>query len=44
MWRNHPFNQRNRKIETTMGVGVGNDKEVEGNFGHDLDKREREAI
>ena len=44
MWRNHPFNKRNRTMERTMGVGVGGDKEVEGNFGQNLEKSEREAI
>ena len=29
MWRYHPFSQRNRTIERTMGVGVGGDREVE---------------
>ena len=32
MWRDHPFSQRNRTIERTVGVGAGVDREVGQNF------------
>ena len=28
MWRDHPFSQKNRTTERTVGVGVGGDREV----------------
>ena len=28
MWHDHPFSQRNRITERTLGVEVGGDKEV----------------
>ena len=28
MWRDHPFSQRNRKTERTVGVEVGGDRKV----------------
>ena len=28
MWHDHPFSQRNRITERTLGVKVGGDKEV----------------
>ena len=33
MWRDHPFSQRNRTTERTVGVGVGSDREVWGRVG-----------
>ena len=33
MWRDHPCSQRNRTIERTVGVGVGDDREVCGRGG-----------
>ena len=30
MWYDHPFSQRNRTTERTVGVGVGGYKEVQG--------------
>ena len=30
MWRDHPFSQRNRETERTVGVGIGGDREVGG--------------
>ena len=30
VWCDHPFSQRNRTIERTVGVGVGGDREVRG--------------
>ena len=35
MWCDHPFNQRNRTTERTVGVGVGvgGDREVGGEAG-----------
>ena len=26
MWRDHPFSQRSRAMERTVGVGVGGDR------------------
>ena len=30
MWRDHPFSQRNRTTERTVGVGLGGDRKVGG--------------
>ena len=30
MWSDHPFNQRNRITERTVGVGIAGHREVEG--------------
>ena len=30
MWRDHPFSQRNRTTEKTVGVGFGGDRKVGG--------------
>ena len=35
MWRDHPFSQRNK---TTVGVGVGGDREVGEGGGQNLQK------
>ena len=32
MWRDHPFSQRNRTTERTMGLGVGDDRKVKGGW------------
>ena len=39
MWRDHPFIQRNRTIERTLGVGVGGDRELGEGDGQNLKKR-----
>ena len=28
MWRDHPFNQRNKTTERTVGMEVGGDRDV----------------
>ena len=33
MWRDHPFSQRNRTTERTVGLGFESDKEVGGDGG-----------
>ena len=33
MWHDHLFSQRNRKIEKSVGIGVGGDREVRGGGG-----------
>ena len=43
MWRNHPFSQRNRIMERTVGEGIGSDREVDG-IGQNLKKRGRDNI
>ena len=37
--RDHPFSQRNRTTERTVGVGVGGDREVGWGDGQNLKKR-----
>ena len=32
MWRDHPFSQRNRTTEKTVGVGFGGDRKVRGGW------------
>ena len=32
MWRDHPFSQRNRATEKTVGVGFGGDRKVGGGW------------
>ena len=41
--RDHPFSQRNRTMERTVGVGNGSDRKVDG-IGQNLKKRERGNI
>ena len=43
MWRDHPFSQRNRTTERTVGVGVGGDKEVAGGEGWGWTKFEKKG-
>ena len=38
MWRDHPFSQRNRTMERTLGVGVAVNREVGGGSGQNLKK------
>ena len=33
MWRNHPFNERNKTTERAVGVGVGGDRKRGGGGG-----------
>ena len=33
MWNDHPFSQRNRTTQRTVGVEIGRDKEVGGGAG-----------
>ena len=33
MWCDHPFSQRNKTAERTVGLGVGGDRQVEGGWG-----------
>ena len=33
MWNDHPFSQRNRTTQRTVGVEIGGKKEVEGGGG-----------
>ena len=41
MWRDHPFSQRNRTTERTVGLGFESDREVGGMGGlNKISKRE----
>ena len=39
MWRDHPFSQRNRTAETTVGVRGVSNREMRGASGQNLKKR-----
>ena len=38
MWRDHPFSQRNKTTERTLGVGVAVNREMGGGSGQNLKK------
>ena len=38
MWCDHPFSERNKTAERTVGLGVGGDRQVGGGGGSNLEK------
>ena len=44
MWRNHPFNERNKTTERAVGVGVGGDRKRGGGGGEYLSANRRIQI